>query len=438
MKKKRQISLSSKIIIMVAVVLLVSTAALTAVSVTANRISIRNSIHQRMLDISNCAAASVDGDVLRTLTPADKGNAKYLNIYNALAVFRDNVELEYIYAIKADGDGKFIFTIDTDLKTPADYGDEVEYTEALERASKGIASVDEIPYTDAWGSFYSAYSPVFDIYGNVTGIIAADFSVDWFNDQLAEQTRTTVWNHLLILLATIVLSAVLTFLIVRPFIKKQAQLTLEVEKREKENQELFVEVVQSLADAIDAKDTYTNGHSGRVATYSREIARRYGYTDEQLDEIYMIGLLHDVGKIGVPDYVINKTSSLTEEEFNMIKKHSTMGEKILKNITSMPGLAVGAKSHHEKFGGGGYPDGLSGSDIPEVGRIIAVADAYDAMTSNRSYRNALPQSMVRDQIAKGRGTQFDPVFANIMLTMIDEDPGYQMREARNTTLPKHA
>ncbi len=208
----------------------------------------------------------------------------------------------------------------------------------------------------------------------------------------------------------------------------QNSLADEVARKTAENDQLFMQIVRSLAGAIDAKDSYTQGHSRRVAEYAREIARRYGYSKKRQNEIYMIGLLHDVGKIGVPDEVINKPSRLTDEEFALIKVHPVQGAKILENIHSMPKLAAGARWHHERYGGGGYPDGIKGEEIPEEARIIAVADAYDAMTSNRSYRNVMPQSKVREQIESNKGTQFDPVFADIMLKMIDEDTEYKMRE----------
>ncbi len=211
-------------------------------------------------------------------------------------------------------------------------------------------------------------------------------------------------------------------------IRLQRGLENEVKTKTEENKKLFMHVVQSLADAIDAKDTYTNGHSGRVALYSREIARRMGYSPEQLEKIYMMGLLHDVGKIGVPDAVINKPAKLNEDEFDKIKNHPVMGARILKNIREMPTLANGARWHHERYGGGGYPDSLSGTDIPEEARIIAVADAYDAMSSRRSYRDVLPQEKVRSEILNGKGEQFDPAIADIMLAMIDEDTDYTMRE----------
>ncbi|MBR3306602.1 MAG: response regulator [Lachnospiraceae bacterium] len=206
--------------------------------------------------------------------------------------------------------------------------------------------------------------------------------------------------------------------------------TEALEKKSREHDQLFLHVVASLASAIDAKDTYTNGHSTRVAEYSREIARRCGYDEKRQEEIYMMGLLHDVGKIGVPDSVINKPDRLNDEEFAMIKTHPAVGGRILGNIIEMPSLANGARWHHERYDGRGYPDGLTGEDIPEEARIIAVADAYDAMSSNRSYRKALSQAQVREEIVKGRGRQFDPRFADIMTEMIDEDKEYRLRDRK--------
>ena len=204
----------------------------------------------------------------------------------------------------------------------------------------------------------------------------------------------------------------------------QRNLSDAVARKTQENERLSMHVVQTLAEAIDAKDNYTNGHSARVAQYSREIARRYGYTTKQQEEIYMMGLLHDVGKIGIPDSVINKPGKLTPEEYEVIKTHSRVGARILRKIEEMPKLVEGARWHHERYDGKGYPDGLIGESIPEEARIIAVADAYDAMSSRRSYRDIFPQEKVRSEIENGKGTQFDPGFADIMLAMIDEDPEY--------------
>lgn len=213
--------------------------------------------------------------------------------------------------------------------------------------------------------------------------------------------------------------------------KIKRTLENEVNKKKIEKEQMLIHIVQTLAGTIDAKDTYTNGHSSRVAEYSREIARRYGYNESQLNDIYMMGLLHDIGKIGIPDAVINKPSKLTDEEYELIKKHPIMGANILEKIQEKKELALGARWHHEKYGGGGYPDGIKGNEIPEQARIIAVADAYDAMTSYRSYRSPMKQERVREEILKGKGTQFDPEFADIMLEMISEDKDYNLREKKH-------
>ena len=199
-------------------------------------------------------------------------------------------------------------------------------------------------------------------------------------------------------------------------------LLILVRSNRKEEQSAHLSrVVEVLAAAIDAKDAYTNGHSGRVAEYAREIGRRCGFTKKQQDELYMMGLLHDVGKIGVPDAVIKKPGKLTDEEIEVIRTHPVIGEQMLPKTAEMARMAIGVRWHHERYDGAGYPDGLSGKDIPEQARIIAVADAYDAMTSSRSYRDVLEKDAVRQELLNGKGTQFDPVFAGVMLQIMEEN-----------------
>lgn len=218
-------------------------------------------------------------------------------------------------------------------------------------------------------------------------------------------------------------------------IRLQTDLAREVEKKtevvkaqHEKLERISMQIVKTLSGAIDAKDTYTNGHSNRVADYSREIAKRAGFSEKKQDDIYMMGLLHDVGKIGIPEAIINKPARLSDEEYAEIKTHPLLGAGILKNITEFPQLTVGARWHHERYDGKGYPDGISGEEIPMEARIIAIADAYDAMSSRRSYRDVLPQDVIRAELVKGRGTQFDPKYTDIMLSMIDADTDYQMRE----------
>ena len=190
---------------------------------------------------------------------------------------------------------------------------------------------------------------------------------------------------------------------------------------QKKEAAMFVQTTEALANAIDAKDRYTRGHSARVAFYSRKIAERSGLDEKECDKVYFAALLHDIGKIGIRHDIINKPGKLTEEEFDQIKSHSELGNKILSSIKQAPFLSVGAHYHHERYDGRGYPDGLSGEEIPQIARIISVADAYDAMTSIRSYREPLKKERVREELKNGMGTQFDPAYAEIMLKIIDEE-----------------
>lgn len=189
----------------------------------------------------------------------------------------------------------------------------------------------------------------------------------------------------------------------------------KIESLFEEQEEFSTQVIETLVGTIDAKDKYTNGHSIRVAKYSKMIAQKLGKSPEECRQIYYVGLLHDIGKIGVPDEIINKTSRLTDEEFAIIKTHPDIGYNLLCKLTKIENVSIGAHYHHERYDGRGYPEGLKGEEIPEIARIIAVADTYDAMTSNRSYRKAMTQEKVRGEIEKGKGTQFDPQFADKML-----------------------
>jgi len=208
----------------------------------------------------------------------------------------------------------------------------------------------------------------------------------------------------------------------------QNNLQWEVEKKTERFKKLTGQLAQALASTVDAKDHYTRGHSFRVAQYSAEIARRMGKSQKEQEEFLYMGLLHDIGKIGVAGNIIRKNSRLDDSEFDQIKEHPITGYNILKTITELPELAIGARWHHEHFDGTGYPDGLKGYNIPEAARIIAVADVYDAMTSKRAYSSVRPQAEVRAEIERCKGSHFDPAIADIMLAMIDEDTEYKMRE----------
>ncbi len=235
-------------------------------------------------------------------------------------------------------------------------------------------------------------------------------------------TNMSIVGMAVILFALVLLDMNVTVL-------RSHRLEIEYLKDQQQSvQRLFEQTATALVNAIDAKDKYTYGHSSRVAEYSRRIAEEYGLSEEECNEVYFSALLHDVGKIGVADSIINKDGRLTDEEYDAIKHHPQIGENILSSISEYPSLGIGAHHHHERYDGKGYPDRLKGEDIPMIARIVAVADAYDAMTSKRSYRDSIPQSKVREEIIKGSGSQFDPTFARIMQHIIDLDEEYELRE----------
>jgi len=244
------------------------------------------------------------------------------------------------------------------------------------------------------------------------------------NESLYQEVNSVIIKCIMISLAVII--AILVYLFLH--IRREAALVKSIYESREVLKKHSLATLGALAKSIEAKDDYTKGHSARVAKYSRMIAARMGKSEEEQDEIYKIALLHDVGKIRVPGAIINKEGKLTDEEFVFIKLHTIAGYNILRDIPGNEQLILGARFHHERYDGKGYPNGLSGENIPEYARIIAVADSYDAMASNRSYRKALPQEVIRNEIEKGKGSQFDPVIADIMLRIIDEDTEYQLRE----------
>ena len=196
----------------------------------------------------------------------------------------------------------------------------------------------------------------------------------------------------------------------------------------KEVEDFTKEIIGAFANCIDGKDSYTNGHSLRVAKCTRLIAKKLGEPDEIADKFYNIALLHDIGKIGIPDAILTKPGKLTPEEFEVIKNHPQRGYEILKDVKIQEDIAAGAHYHHERFDGKGYPDKLGGNDIPWVARIISVADAFDAMGSTRPYRQKLPMDFIVKEIENGSGTQFDSKVVKAFMELYKEGAFNDVKE----------
>lgn len=193
-----------------------------------------------------------------------------------------------------------------------------------------------------------------------------------------------------------------------------------VREQTEETQKIFIQAITTITYAVDAKDRYTKGHSVRVAQYCLAIAKQLSWSKQDCLNLYYTALLHDIGKIGIPDSILNKPVKLTDEEYRLVRNHPIMGANILRPITMVPQICDGAKYHHERYDGKGYPYGLKGNDIPYIARIIGIADAYDAITSNRIYEKAQVTDYAVSELEKGRGTQFDPYLTDVMLEVIKD------------------
>lgn len=211
------------------------------------------------------------------------------------------------------------------------------------------------------------------------------------------------------------------FYLVLIFVKEYLDYRSRVYDKQKLRDEKIIEQsMTTLSSFIDAKDVYTKNHSYRVALYAQEIAKRMGMSDEECKNTYFITLMHDCGKVAIPDEILKKTGVLTPDEFVVVKSHTVVGAELLKDFDALKGIRDGAYYHHERYDGYGYPSKLEGENIPIIGRIIGVADAYDAMSSNRCYRNALSKDKIMLELTGNSGKQFDPQIVPIMISMIND------------------
>ncbi len=282
------------------------------------------------------------------------------------------------------------------------------YLKGFDKRKSTVKSSDLVPidYTNLRGGTYDFVMDLSDSMGHDTSehrtriiVAKAFYEKPWFYAVAAG------------ILAALIAG------IVKLFMLRQARA---YEKKERENKQLVKEVTEAFAKTIDMKDKYTNGHSMRVAKYTAMLAEELGYDEDTVEKYYNIALLHDIGKIGIPEEVLNKPGKLTDEEFAIIKSHSGLGYNVLKDISIMPELAIGAGSHHERPDGKGYPNGIAGDEIPRVAQIIAVADTFDAMYSDRPYRRRMNFDRVMEIMKEVSGTQLQTDVVEAPLRLADK------------------
>lgn len=263
----------------------------------------------------------------------------------------------------------------------------------------------EVSYTNLAGGNYN-----FHIYVLDNGIKSNEVSIQF---EKARRYFEIPGFWIVITIFVILMLVFTNFFYIRHRVRK----TIE---RQNEYKAITLESIEAIARTIDAKDHYTNGHSLRVGFYSREIAKALGLSSDEVENICYAGLLHDIGKIAVPDNILNKPGHLTDNEFNIIKSHTVEGSEILSSISTIPNITLGAKYHHERYDGTGYPEKLKGEEIPLVARIICCADCYDAMATQRVYKEPYLTDHIINEFNRCKGTQFDPKIVNIVIKLIKE------------------
>ena len=290
------------------------------------------------------------------------------------------------------------------------------YLEGFEKDAKIVSQseLESIVYTNLPSGEYTFCIAVLD---SKTGNVIAENTYQMMKEK---EIYDNWWFRFYIVAVAIIVISYLTWL----FFRTQIQKTIRMQKMELEwtrrQLQMGNETILTIAKAVDAKDENTSQHSVRVSEYSVMIAKKLGYSEEACEELRKIATLHDIGKIGIPDSVLNKPARLTDEEYEIMKSHVSRGAEILKNFSLIDNVADGALYHHERYDGKGYIHGLKGEEIPLNARIIGIADAFDAMTANRVYRKKLDFEYVLEELRKGRGTQFDPQLVDILLGLIED------------------
>ncbi len=276
------------------------------------------------------------------------------------------------------------------------------------------SALNSIVYTNLYPGSYTFHLAVFD---NTQQNILAERVYDVVKEK---EIYDYPWFTVYLILVPMIAVAWFTWFVVRT----QVQRTLDLQKRElavaRQQIQMGNETIFAIAKAVDAKDERTSQHSARVSQYSAMIAHELGFPEAECENLRKTALMHDIGKIGIPDAILNKPSRLTDDEYTIMKSHTLRGAEILKDFTLLDHVIEGALYHHERYDGRGYPQGLKGEEIPINARIIGVADAFDAMTANRVYRKQMDFGYVLGELEKGKGSQFDPQMVDVLLKLINE------------------
>ena len=375
--------------------------AITITSISVLTSQIRTDRDQAVTGAAKLVAQEIDADRIDVWLENGK-DADYDAQSGMLKNILENTpHLKYLYIYKIETDGCHV-VFDTDPEQPGMLGDIQAFDDSFEPLIPMLlegSEISTIESKDTFGWLLTHYEPIYDSNGVCVAYAGADISMDEIHDYTLKYVLIIIFIALIFLIACIVIGLKMSI-----SSHKADELDMLREQQQRDKQ-LIREIIESFARVIDMKDSYTQGHSTRVAKYTEMLARELGYDEDTIEKYYNIALMHDIGKIGIPDQVLNKPGKLTDEEYDMIKSHTERGYDVLKSISLMPDIVVGAEAHHERPDGNGYPKGLKGDEIPRVAQIIAVADTFDAMYSDRPYRKRMNFDKAVSIIEEASGTQ---------------------------------
>ena len=394
----------------------VMSTAITITSVSILTKQIRTNREQSVIGAANMASRIIDGDLVDGWLANGK-DAVYDETFEMLKnVYENTPHLKYLYVYQIKEDGCHV-VFDTDPEEAGSLADLQPFDESFAPYLPSLLAgkeIDLIESNDSFGWLMTRYEPIFDSNGKCVAYAGADISME----EISDYTRTYVL--IIIAIAVVFLAACIVIGLKMSINQYKADELEMLKKQQQRDKEFIREIIESFAKVIDMKDSYTQGHSFRVAKYTAMLTKELGYDDETVEKYTNIALMHDIGKISIPDQVLNKPGKLTDEEFSIIKSHTERGYDVLNGISLMPELVVGAEAHHERPDGKGYPHGLHEGEIPRVAQIIAVADTFDAMYSDRPYRKRMNYDKAVSIIKEASGTQLTPDVVDAFLRLAEK------------------
>lgn len=417
----------------------------------------KENLRSRILVLAKVASMFIDGDKHSQIKPTmeSQDTPLYKEVRQELRKVRDIDPLIYdVYTmVKTNNEDNLMFVVDSGDKERiiAYCGERYNISKMPQMKSAFVSpTVDRDFSTDKWGVWLSGYAPVFNSSKEVVGIVGLDISAASVHDMEKVLAR----RFALVLILGILISLLTAWIVAEGITSPLRMLMLAVREIQHGNfkyrvniksrdelrelasafnnmtdtlmqaqfklQEYYLNTIKSLARALEAKDPYVKGHSERVTFYAVNIAKRMNLPESDVKLLEDLCILHDIGKIGIPEDVLNKVDLLTDEEWRLIKMHPKIGEDILEHIESLrPGISI-VKDHHERVDGKGYPRGLSKEEISRLAAIVTVADSFDAMTSDRPYRKALTKNEAIAELKEKRETQFDGEVIDVFLAYLQE------------------